>query len=125
MTRKLALVAAFILALGALVAGIAIAAGGGDGTQAGNPPASESRTDDDDGPGEAEDSDESLTGSPAERAGAAALAATGGGTLLEVERGDDGASAYEVEIRRADGSVAEVLLDRSFNVLRTVAGDDD
>ena len=44
--------------------------------------------------------------------------------MLEVEQGDPNA-AYEVEIRRTDGSVAEVLLDGNFNVLQTVTGDDD
>jgi uncharacterized membrane protein YkoI len=72
-----------------------------------------------------DDGDESLTGPAAERAAAAALRATGGGRVLEVERGDDPGAAYEVEIRGADGNVSEVLLDGKFALLRIVEGDDD
>ena len=75
--------------------------------------------------GEDDDTDESLTGQVAERASAAALRATGGGTVLEVERGDDPGAAYEVEIRGADGKVSEVLLDGKLGLLRIVEGDDD
>jgi hypothetical protein len=71
------------------------------------------------------DSEETITGPNAERAERAALRATGGGTVLGVERGDDGGSVYEVEIRTADGGVAEVLLGGDFDVLRTIRGDDD
>ena len=99
--RKTALLAATVLAAAAVGTGFAIA-GGED---------------------EAGDSDEALTGVIAERAGAAALDATGGGTVLEVERGDDGA-AYEVEIRKSDGSVAEVQLDAGLEVTDVAAGDD-
>jgi uncharacterized membrane protein YkoI len=65
-----------------------------------------------------------LQGPVAQRATRAALRATRGGTVRGVERGDDGA-AYEVEVRRPDGSVVEVQLDAGFNVLRTAAGDED
>jgi uncharacterized membrane protein YkoI len=102
MTRKkAALLAATVLAAAAVGTGFAIAGG-----------------EDEDG-----DSDEALTGAVASRASAAALGATGGGTVLEVERGDDGA-AYEVEIRKSDGTVAEVQLDRGFDVTGVAAGDD-
>ena len=72
---------------------------------------------------EGRDSDESLTGSPARQAADAALRATDGGTVLEVERGDDPGAAYEVEVRKADGGVAEVLLDGDFDVIGQEAGD--
>jgi uncharacterized membrane protein YkoI len=102
MTRKkAALLAATVLAAAAVGTGFAIAGG-----------------EDENG-----DSDEALTGAVARRASAAALGATGGGTVLEVERGDDGA-AYEVEIRKSDGTVAEVQLDRGFDVTGVAAGDD-
>jgi uncharacterized membrane protein YkoI len=102
MTRKkAALLAATVLAGAAVGTGFAIAGG-----------------EDENG-----DSDEALTGAVARRASAAALGATGGGTVLEVERGDDGA-AYEVEIRKSDGTVAEVQLDRGFDVTGVAAGDD-
>jgi hypothetical protein len=98
MTRKLALVAAVVLALGAVSAGIAIAAGAGGG-------------------------EAPLRGSDLERATEAALAHTGGGTVTETEAGDDGA-AYSVEIRLADGSQVEVDLDESFQVIGDEPDDD-
>jgi hypothetical protein len=67
--------------------------------------------------------DTPLTGSNLERATAAALRHTGGGTVIETEVGDDGA-AYGVEIRLDDGSVVEVSLDESFNVIGREADDD-
>jgi uncharacterized membrane protein YkoI len=98
MRRKLALLSALVLALGALSAGIAIAAGGGD-------------------------DDQPLTGSALERATAAALEHTGGGVVTETEVGDDGA-AYGVEVRLDDGSQVEVNLDENFNVIGQTADDD-
>jgi uncharacterized membrane protein YkoI len=62
------------------------------------------------------DSDQELTGATRDRAVEAALAATGGGTVLETEAGDDGA-AYGVEVRLADGRQVEVNLDESFRVV--------
>jgi uncharacterized membrane protein YkoI len=62
------------------------------------------------------DTDQELTGSTRDRAVAAALAATGGGTVLETEAGDDGA-AYGVEVRRSDGRQVEVNLDKAFKVI--------
>jgi hypothetical protein len=70
-----------------------------------------------------DDSDKPLTGSNLDRATAAALEHTGGGTVVETEVGDDGA-AYGVEIRLQDGSVVEVSLDASFNVISSDADDD-
>jgi hypothetical protein len=98
MKRKIALIAVAVLVLGAVSGGIAIAAGGGG-------------------------DDQPLTGSALEKASAAALAHAGGGTVIETEVGDDGA-AYGVEVRKADGSVVEVSLDESFQVIGQ-EGDDD
>jgi uncharacterized membrane protein YkoI len=67
--------------------------------------------------------DKPLTGSNVERATEAALAHTGGGTVIETEVGDDGA-AYGVEIQLDDGSVVEVNLDASFDVIGDEADDD-
>jgi hypothetical protein len=67
--------------------------------------------------GEEKDSEGSLTGSSARRAGDAALRATGGGTVLEVEQGDDPNAAYEAEVRKTDDSIVEVMLDGKFNVI--------
>ena len=69
------------------------------------------------------DSDQELTGSTRDRAVAAALAATGGGTVLETEAGDDGA-AYGVEVRLPDGRQVEVNLDSSFKVVGQEADED-
>ena len=98
--RTAALLAALAVALVAITGGFAIA-------------------------GEDDDSDESLTGQVAERASAAALKATDGGRVLEVEAGDDAGAAYEVEIRGSDGNVSEVLLDDKFELVKIVEGDDD
>lgn len=71
------------------------------------------------------DSEEPVTGEPARRAGQAALDATGGGTVLEVERQDgDAAGAYEVEVRRPDGVEVEVHLDEGFRPVGSVVDDD-
>jgi uncharacterized membrane protein YkoI len=70
-----------------------------------------------------EDDDRPLTGSARDRATDAALAHTGGGTVIETEAGDDGA-AYGVEIRRDDGSVVEVSLDARFRVIGEASDDD-
>jgi uncharacterized membrane protein YkoI len=69
------------------------------------------------------DTDQELTGTTRDRAVAAALAATGGGKVLETEAGDDGA-AYGVEVRRGDGRQVEVSLDNTFKVI-TQEPDDD
>ena len=68
------------------------------------------------------DTDRPLTGSTLDRARAAALRFTGGGTVTETEAGDDGA-AYGVEVRLDDGRVVEVSLGASFQVLGHVADD--
>jgi hypothetical protein len=64
-----------------------------------------------------------LAGSTLDRAVEAALASTGGGTVIESEVGDDGA-AYGVEIRLEDGRVVEVALDADFNVIGEATDDD-
>jgi hypothetical protein len=98
-TRKLVLIPALVLALGGLSAGIAIAAGAGG------------------------DDDKPLTGSTLEKARAAALEHSGGGTVVETEAGDDGA-AYGVEVRLDDGTVVEVNLDENFDVIGQETDDD-
>ena len=69
------------------------------------------------------DDDQPLTGTSLEQASAAALAHTGGGTVVETEVGDDGA-AYGVEVRLDDGSVVEVNMDASFAVTGQEVDDD-
>lgn len=74
-------------------------------------------------PGESEGATH-LTGSDLGTASAAALDAAGGGTVVEAETGDDGTSAYEVEVRLDTGKTVEVRLDASFDVIQ-IAGNDD
>ncbi len=96
--RILAIAAAAVVAVAALGAGIAQAVSGGENT---------------------------VSGAATKKAGDAALAAVGGGTVREVERADeDGAGAYEVEVRRTDGSEVEVHLDAQFQVLGAASDDD-
>ena len=99
MRRRTIVAGALAVALAAVSGGIALAATGGGG-------------------------DEQPLGGPArERATAAALAHTGGGTVTETETGDDGA-AYSVEVRLPDGSQVEVSLDERFRVIGQEADDD-
>jgi uncharacterized membrane protein YkoI len=69
------------------------------------------------------DNDQELTGATRDRVVAAALAATGGGTVLETEAGDDGA-AYGVEVRLDDGRQVEVNLDETFKVVNQEPDED-
>jgi uncharacterized membrane protein YkoI len=69
------------------------------------------------------DDEQPLTGDVLEKATAAALAYTGGGTVTETEGGDDGA-AYSVEVRLAGGKEVEVNLDANFVVIGTEDEDD-
>ena len=69
------------------------------------------------------DGERPLTGSTLDRAVSAALAETGGGTVVDSEVGDDGA-AYGVEVRLQDGSQVEVNLDAGFRVIGREADDD-
>ena len=87
---KLIAVGAAILALCAGGAGVALATGVGD------------------------DSESPISGRALDQASAAALEATGGGTVTETEVGDE-ESYYEVEVTQPDGSQTDVQLDRDFN----------
>jgi len=69
------------------------------------------------------DDDRPLTGGDLVWATEAALAHTGGGTVIETEVGDDGA-AYGVEVRIAAGRVVEVSLNADFEVIGSTADDD-
>jgi hypothetical protein len=72
-----------------------------------------------------DDADERATGPAADRAGAAAVALVPGGTLVGVERDDEGAGAWEVEVRRPDGTVVEVHLGADLRPAGPVVADDD
>lgn len=66
--------------------------------------------------------DTALTGGEAERAKAAALAITGGGTVNETERDSEDGATFEVEITRPDGATVDVRLDERFDLV-VVEGD--
>jgi hypothetical protein len=61
--------------------------------------------------------DETVTGPAADRARAAALARVTGGTAIAVERESENGAAWEVEVRRGDGSTVDVLLDAQYRVI--------
>jgi hypothetical protein len=80
------------------------------------------------------DDDHPLRGRNHDRATSAALDHVGGGTVTKTETGDageaetepgDDGEAYEVDIRRDDGSQVEAELDSNFNVTGTEADDVD
>jgi hypothetical protein len=93
------------LIVGGLAAIVVIAIGAGMGVAAGG------------------EDERPLTGSAHDRATAAALEHVGGGAVTETEVGEDGA-AYEVGVRRADGSEVEIKLDANFDVTGTERDDD-
>jgi hypothetical protein len=97
MRKRLLIVGvAAVVVLGLAVGGTALAQGSGGGG--------------------ADDRDEQISGAPADRAGTAALEAVGSGSVVVVERDSD--NAYEVEVRRADGSTVDVDLNDSFQVVQ-------
>jgi len=73
--------------------------------------------------GTAGDDDENVTGPAANRARAAALAHVDG-QVVGVEREAEGATVWEVEIKRSDGSTVEVALDENYNVVGSGAEED-
>jgi uncharacterized membrane protein YkoI len=104
-------IGAAVLALAAGGAGIAIAGGSDEAEDA------------------AEGPDVAIDGSALDKASAAALESTGGGTVSGTEVGDE-ESYYEVEVTREDGSQVDVQLDRAFQVVggesdKAEAGDTD
>jgi uncharacterized membrane protein YkoI len=107
--KGIAAALAAVAALGVGGAAIASAAGGGDSSTA-----QESVEDAKEGP------DQAIGGSDLDKASAAALQHTGGGTVSDTEVGDE-ESYYEVEVTLDDGSQTDVQLDRSFNVVGSEA----
>lgn len=63
-----------------------------------------------------------VTGPEADKATAAALEATGGGTANAVELDDEKGATWEVEITKPDGTTVDVRLDEGYEV---VVIDDD
>ncbi len=66
-----------------------------------------------------------LEGSERDRVSTAATEAVGGGKVVDAESSDDPGEAYEVEVRKADGTEVDVTLDKDLNVLRQDADDRD
>ena len=66
------------------------------------------------------ESETPISAADLERASAAALTATGGGTVTGTEVGDE-ESLYEVEVTLADGSQVDVQLDASFDVVSSLS----
>jgi uncharacterized membrane protein YkoI len=97
--KKIVLVIAPVVAVAAVVAGIAVGAGG-------------------------QDDETPITGTALTRASAAALAHTGGGRVTDTEAGDE-EGAYEVEVTLPDGRQVDVHLDAGFDVLGDEAEDDE
>lgn len=70
--------------------------------------------------------DDNLEGGERDRVAAAAVEAAGGGEAVDVESSDDRGEAYEVEVRREDGTEVDVALDENLEVVRQdEEGDDD
>ena len=64
-----------------------------------------------------EEGSRDYTQQQAERASEAALAATDGGTVNEVERDDEDGATWEVEVTRPDGTTVDVRLDEDYAVV--------
>jgi hypothetical protein len=97
--RRYLIAGGAVLALAAGGAGVAAAVGGDDG-------------------------DESVRGPAAERARAAALAITRGGTANAVERDGENGATWEVEVTRPDGRTVDVRLDQDYKLV-VVEGDSE
>jgi uncharacterized membrane protein YkoI len=70
------------------------------------------------------DSDANVTGPQAERATAAALEATHGGTANSVELDGENGAKWEVEITKTDGTTVDVRLDEAYKVV-VIEGDSE
>jgi hypothetical protein len=93
--RTKALIAAGILAIGGIGAGVAAAGSNDDATE---------------GP------DTPITGTDVDQASRVALDHVGEGTVTETEEGDE-ESYFEVEVTKGNGDQVDVQLDRDFNVV--------
>lgn len=71
-----------------------------------------------------EDNDTPISGAALEKASAAALQFTGGGTVTDSEVGDED-GFYEVEVTLADGTQVDVHLDQNFKVIDSESDRED
>ena len=69
-----------------------------------------------------DDGDATVSGSAADKAKAAALQITNGGSANSVERDSENGATYEVEVTMADGSTVDVRLDQTYDLV-VVEGD--
>lgn len=67
--------------------------------------------------------DDEVGGGERDRVAAAAEKAAGGGDAVSVETSDDAGEAYEVEVRRPDGTEVDVTLDADLRVVGHDADD--
>lgn len=70
------------------------------------------------------DGEGSITGPQADRATAAALKATHGGTANSVEQDSENGATWEVEVNKPDGNTVDVRLDQNYQLV-VVEGDSD
>jgi uncharacterized membrane protein YkoI len=70
------------------------------------------------------DDSHNVTGSGADRATAAALKATGGGTANSVELDNENGATWEVEVTKPSGKTVDVRLDDAFKVV-VIEGDSE
>lgn len=75
------------------------------------------------GTGSTDADDVPLTAAETTQASDAALAETGQGEVVDVDRSDDRDHAFEVEVRLTDGSEVEVHLDADFAVVSSTPSD--
>jgi len=71
-----------------------------------------------------DDGDNSVSGPDADRATAAALRLTHGGTANSVERDSENGATWEVEVTRTDGTTVDVRLDENFRKV-VIEGDSE
>ena len=71
-----------------------------------------------------DDGDNTVTGRDADRATAAALRLTHGGTANSVERDSENGATWEVEVTRTDGTTVDVRLDENFRKV-VIEGDSE
>ena len=64
-----------------------------------------------------DDGDNTVSGPDADRATAAALRLTHGGTANSVERDSENGATWEVEVTRTDGSTVDVRLNASYRLV--------
>ncbi len=64
-----------------------------------------------------------VTGAEADRAGKVAVESVGGGTVVKVFQESEGDIAYEVEVKKTDGSTAEVEITKDSTVAPAEKGE--